>query len=189
MSYGDRKRPLWHPWGGDQAEESIARRSMSQGKRTLTMSLPARPASIWPSMQERVQRKTDPVAAVQCKEDAALTAQWMDVAMRPDLCAAPTQQTSARTEHDEPSATPAPDLDLSSSAMAQRMSDIFGRAFQQTIIGETDQAPRETLSPNAQDCVDRLSPALDVSVHRGGAAGKALEAYRRPCARGSGCGA
>lgn len=97
MSYRDRKTT------GDPHQDHAARvddNSSAPGKRTLTMSLPPRPASAPATMQAR----HDPAAKAPHEAHAALTARWMDVAMRPDLHALPVQRRSAGEERGPASA-------------------------------------------------------------------------------------
>jgi peptidoglycan hydrolase-like protein with peptidoglycan-binding domain len=95
MSYEDRKDSLASK--SVEADRSTARHS--PGKRTLTMSSSPRPAGgLGP-----VQQRADSAALVPDHEQAALTEQWMNIAMRPDLHDAPVQRKSSRTAGHEKS--------------------------------------------------------------------------------------
>lgn len=67
-----------------------SRRPIAPGKRTLTQGLRVRPAV----ERTPVQQKPDPQAEAQRTERAELTAQWMNVALRPDLHSLPVQRKS-----------------------------------------------------------------------------------------------
>lgn len=146
MSYEDRKRASrqqWQQWESDEAEELVARPSVSPGKRTLTMSLPPRPASFSASVQRPMQQKADPAAVMQRKEQAALAEQWRDVALRPDLYDAPVQRKSAGDEEREQGSTT-----ISASGGGQpmpeevraKMEKVFGADFSAVRIYEGPQA-------------------------------------------------
>lgn len=77
-------------------DESI-HHGISPGKRILTMSLPPRSTSA----AAPAQAKREPAADAAREEQAALTARWMDTAMRPDLHAAPVQCKLASTDGNE----------------------------------------------------------------------------------------
>jgi hypothetical protein len=86
MSHDERSREQ----SRDRQSSTPASRSqpsISPGKRTLTMSQGPRSVSV----QTPVQMTPDPAAGEKRMVHAALTEQWMDVSMRPDLHSAPVQ--------------------------------------------------------------------------------------------------
>jgi hypothetical protein len=89
MSYQDWQRRQWGLWEPSEDGEQKRRRSVSPGKRTLTMSLPPRPSGVLSPVQAPVQQKADPAAVLQHKERTGLIDQWMEVVARPDLSSAP----------------------------------------------------------------------------------------------------
>ena len=143
MSYDDWQQSPEQQWDSYGEAESIDQPPRSPGKRTLTMNLPPRTASAQISTQSPVQQKADPTMVLQRKEQAALTAQWMDVAVRPDLHDAPVQRRAlGGKEHDQTSSTlPA---DGSGKAMPEdvqaKMEGAFGADFSAVRIHEGPRA-------------------------------------------------
>lgn len=97
----------WHvPWqrGMEEGEEPVSKPTISPGKRTLTMSLPAGAVAA----SAPVQMTIDPAAAHASRaEHAAITEQWMEAAVRPDLYRAPVQRKNADRAQESVLASPA----------------------------------------------------------------------------------
>jgi hypothetical protein len=141
MSYENWKRGSWQQWDMDGDEESPAQPLRSPGKRTLTMSLPPRSVSPLASMQAPVQQKADPAAVMQRKEQAALTEQWMDVALRPDLHDAPVQRKSMGEERNDGSLSlPASGGQSMPEEVQSKMERAFSTDFSAVHIHEGPQA-------------------------------------------------
>lgn len=88
MSYEIRHKQAFQSPRPNEPEDEL-RRPVAPGKRTLTQSLPPCTG------RAPVQQKQAPAAAAERAQRAALTAQWMDTALRPDLNAPPVQRKSA----------------------------------------------------------------------------------------------
>ncbi|MCG8425082.1 MAG: DUF4157 domain-containing protein [Proteobacteria bacterium] len=92
MSYKDWLNALWNDVESSEFEDEAGQRGIAPGKRTLTMSLPARTGPRAVPSPAPVQQMADPRAQEQRAKQHRLTQQWMDTAMRPDLYGAPVQR-------------------------------------------------------------------------------------------------
>lgn len=128
-----------------------ARHSVAPGKRPQTMSLP--PATVGRPAPVQLQRDS---TAGDRQEHAAITGHWMDVAMRPDLHAAPLQGKSAGEEHYPASA-------LSSSGGGQPLPEGV-RAKMESAFGADFSAVRVHEGTNAQ-AVGALAYTRGSDIH------------------------
>lgn len=136
MSYQDHRSSRWQR--GQVAEPTPSRdHDLAPGKRTLTMSLPPRPTAVLAP----VQFQPDPAAEAARAEKAALTEQWLDVAMRPDLHDAPVQRKSAGKAHGHASSAGAGASGRSlPDDLRTRMEHALGADFSAVRIHEGPQA-------------------------------------------------
>lgn len=113
------------------------RRSVAPGKRTATQDLRPGPGSA----RAPAQRKPDPAAEAQRREQAELTARWMNVAIRPDLHAPPAQRKSAGEAHGRADASPASGSGRPLPENVQaKMEHAFGADFSNVRVHEGPQA-------------------------------------------------
>lgn len=87
MSHEAPKRSQRPQGSVSQSPETASPSAIAPGKRTRTTSLPTLPIGARPP----VQQKPDPMADPARQQRAALTAQWIDTAIRPDLYPPPVQ--------------------------------------------------------------------------------------------------
>ena len=102
MSSEEGKRPQSRREQVGQPAQTAPESAGVPGKRTLTMNVPARPGPALP-----VQRKPARATELARSEQAEMTAQWVNTAMRPDIYPPPVQRKAAAAAAEHAPSRPA----------------------------------------------------------------------------------